>query len=214
MRYAVSYRPPYRATDREVRKQYEELDAASPEAAAAEVERRHPGFEAWEICEIHISWKPVLNLHFRPMHEVHRSMIVNGYFDELADILPEGTNVKIRDEMTRYIHHEKDNAEVPLLHSVRYIVEVVRADEQAKAQARIDLEHDRLRSHYQDMEARIRRTQRHVMDRLRDSIKDAFAVRKTIYAMALTARASGRKTLPARPIIEAVGLDMTDWEDR
>jgi hypothetical protein len=147
-----------------------------------------------------------------PMREIHRRMIVNGYFDGLADVLPEGADEKVRDELINYIHHTEDQPDAPLLHAVRFMIGLVREDERAKAEADYQVKHVSLKEHYAKLEASVKEAWQHALQEVRERSGAQLKAFAEVHQMALTARASGRKTLPADKIIAAVGLE--PWENR
>jgi hypothetical protein len=135
---------------------------------------------------------------------------VSGYFDTLADILPPGALDTVGKALDAYNREGAGRRDEPaLLHGVRTLIELVRADERVTAEAAAELKHQRTKALYEQYTADNKAATERVRRRLTKDVEHALGAYKAVHDMALTARARGRKTLPAADVIEAVGLD--DW---
>lgn len=138
---------------------------------------------------------------------------MTSYFDPLADLLPPGGLDKVNEAVTAHTWHGAGNqAEAGLLHGVRACVELVKADAEAKAEAKWEARHQELKRHYASLEASEKAANEAHRKRLAEGVENALKAYAVLHQLALTARAAGRKTLPAAEVIEAVGL--TPWTDR
>jgi histone H3/H4 len=100
------------------------------------------------------------------------------------------------------------------MHGVRALIEFVRADERATAEAATEGKHQSLKALYEALQASERDASERHRQRLTEKVEHMLRAYKALHDLALTARAAGRKTLKARDVIDAVGLDMNGWEDR
>lgn len=134
------------------------------------------------------------------------------YFDALADIVSPAILAEVNKRLIGHIHRGAETEEPVLLRSMRDLIELVRAEERAIAEAAAEERHRSLRAHYVDLEERLKASYEDA--RRNDVVKFEHALRayNKVHQMALTARAARRKTLPAAPIIAAVGLEQ--WEKR
>lgn len=136
-----------------------------------------------------------------------------GYFTPLADALPPGAVEAAEQAFADYNHRGAGRRDEPaLMHGIRALVEFVRADERATAEAAAEQRHQSLKAHYERLEADAKQVWRDAAKRVGEESGEQLRKFAAVHDLALTARGARRKTMPVRDVAKAVGLDMDGWE--